>query len=135
MLRKLLLTALAGTLVMALSAWLMSSEARPTLKPDAKYRFMHCRNCGKEKLYDPDKLNECFRCGEGHPMFPTEESIAKTGLPPSPYGRMIAPLILEFNILLALLWYLSRPARRGGSEEDTEYLYTRCVKCRRKLRY
>jgi len=122
----------AGAALIAVTVWML--YPRPPQPGTEDYHFMHCPKCGTEFAYNPKLAGQpCSHCAPGrHLLVPTVDSVGRTGGPPSPFARMIVPLLLEVTLLLAAIVYLSRRPHGSGPEE--EYLHVRCV-CQRKLRY
>src|SRR3954447_10620474 len=99
----------AGAGLMAGTAWL-SYPRPPKHEPGKAYRFMSCRECGWEWHYNADLFEKgCRRCRDGPALVATMTSVKVAGGPPSPLPRLIAPLLIEVNVLLAVVWYLTRP--------------------------
>jgi len=120
-----------GTLLLGTTAW-MTYPVPPKRSSDtSKFRYMHCPQCEREQTYSPDVFDKpCLYCEKR--LVGTEESIKRSGGAPNPYGRMFIFMYVELLILMGAFWIVSRK-RSGNQEED--YLYMNCEKCRQKIRY
>lgn len=124
----------AGVVVMAATAWL-AFPSSPGPEPGVAYKFMHCPKCRREAPFDPNKRADgCKRCGDDFSLVPTVRSLKETGGAPGPYARLIAPLLVEANVLLAALLFVTR-RRSSGPAGEVEYRYTRCRACKRRMRF
>jgi Zn finger protein HypA/HybF involved in hydrogenase expression len=125
---KLISVLVLGAAAIAVTAW-GTYPRKPRTAEKADYKYMHCPECERESPYSDAPINEkCPRCDKR--MVPTEESIKTTGRS-SPYTRMFLAVYAEVLALMAAVWFVTRPRPEG----EIEYLYIRCEKCRRKLRY
>src|SRR5262249_33164798 len=110
----------------------------PQLDP-SKYKFLHCPKCGREFPYAPELDGKpCSRClPDFIALVPTAESVAQGGGLQNPFGRMLAVIIVELNILMVAVLYVESSSRRARAkaQEEQAYLYFRCIHCRRKLRF
>src|SRR5262245_53647960 len=103
--RKLIFILGAGAIVMAVTAWLL--YPRPPQPGSAHYRFMHCPQCELELPYDASKVDRpCPRCGREPHLIPTTASVAALGGSSGPFARVYGGLLLELNILLAVILYV-----------------------------
>lgn len=124
----------AGAVLMAATAWLVYPSS-PSLDPGVAYKFMHCPKCRREVPFDPNKrVDGCKRCGDDFPLVPTVRSLKETGGAPGPYARLIAPLLIEANVLLAALLFVTR-RRAAGPAGEVEYRTRRCRACKRRMRF
>jgi uncharacterized paraquat-inducible protein A len=120
-------------LVMAGTVWftLPADKARPEGDP-SKYRFLHCPECQRENMYSPGAAEQPCRYCEKK-LVPTVDSVKQPGAAgSSPYNRMGILLLVEAFVLLALTWLLFRPR---PEDQDANYLYINCDRCRQKIRY
>jgi hypothetical protein len=133
--RKLIIVLVSGAVVMAFTLFLL--YPRSPQPGSQKYKFMHCPKCGLEVPYNPDLAGKpCSRCGPfGPEMVPTTEPVALTGGSPSPFNLMFLAILFELNVLIIALLYVQHRVRKEKAKVEEEYLYFRCVHCRRKLRY
>lgn len=128
-----LFTVLAtGLLIMAGTAYLAYPSKPKSLVDLSKAKYMHCPKCMKEKLYTAAGIDiPCPYCEK--PLVATTESVTKSGSSPSsPYSQLYLFLLVEAVLLLAVVWYVTRPKAIQG---DEEYFYFNCPKCRQKIRY
>jgi hypothetical protein len=99
---------------------------------------MHCPQCGKERPYDARLLEEgCLLCGPQQRLVPTGQPVAQSGGLPSPFTRLLAPILCELTVLLAVILYVARTrtSERAAGKSAEEYFHMRCTRCSRKLRY
>ncbi len=129
---KLLGIGVVAALVFAFTASMLYPRPASDQGP---YRFIHCPNCGAEVPYNAAlEGKSCLACApEKHLLVATTYSTAQSGGPASPFARMLGPLMLEVNILLVVVWYVTLP--RPAAKVDETYFTMRCFSCRRKLRY
>jgi NAD-dependent SIR2 family protein deacetylase len=134
--RKLYVVLVLGAVVILFTVWFLYPHGVRPPFPKGDYHFMHCPNCGREMPYDEAKVEDpCPRCGPDQPfLIPTKLRVAEMGESVNPWARLIAPLLLEVNVLLVAAWFLSRHPKQGGQREG-EYRYMRCEHCRRRLRF
>lgn len=130
--RKLLSVLAAGALIMAGTAYMAYPSKPKSLVDPSNCKYMHCPKCMKEKMYSPAGIDiPCPYCEK--PLIATAEAVTKSGSAPSnPYSRLYMLLLVEVVLLLAAIWYVTRPKAIHG---DEEYFYFNCPKCSQKLRY
>lgn len=125
-----------GLVAMVLTVWFLRPMHSRGLVNKEKARYMHCLDCGKEWPFDARRFEGgCPRCGTKANLIPTEAAVLKDGATslPNPYGKMIAPLLVEGNILLAVILYLNLPKR--APKESQKQFRTRCHQCHQKISY
>jgi len=130
--RKLLSVLAVGVLIMAGTAYLVYPSRSKSLVDLSKAKYMHCPKCIKEKMYTPAGFDiPCPYCEK--PLVATTESVTNSGsTPSSPYTQLYMLLLVEVVILLAAIWYVTRPKALHG---DEEFFYFNCPKCKQKIRY
>jgi hypothetical protein len=129
--RKLVYVLAVGAILMGVTGWLTFPSRIRSVSETSKVRYVYCPDCEREQTYTPTSFdNPCLYCEKR--LVGTEESIKLRGGAPNPYGRMFVFLYVELLILMAAFWFVSRK-RPGQNEED--YLYMNCEKCRQKIRY
>lgn len=129
--RKILIVLIAGASIIAATAWLTYPGKPARIRDSSNYRYLHCPQCKREKMFSPSALDQkCLYCDKE--QVPTEESIAKTGVGPSPFARMFLLIFAELLAIMAAFWLVTR--RRGDDGSD-EFLYFNCEKCRQRIRY
>lgn len=122
-----------GSVLIGLTVW--ATSPRPAQPGKEKYRFMHSPKCGREFAYNAAMANKPrSRCGREHLLEPTTYSVAQAGGPRNPYGGMFVSVYAELTLLLAAVWCVTRPVKAAATPEVV-YSYTRCGKCKRKLRF
>jgi hypothetical protein len=134
--RKRLILLLAGAIVVAFTVFLL--YPRPPQPGSEKFRFMHCPKCGTEYPYNPELAGKpCSRCAPfGPDLVPTTESVATTGgVAVSPWNKMFVVLLVEAVVLMGAFLYVEHLVRKEKTQTQEEYLYIRCLHCRRKLRF
>lgn len=104
-----------------------------TSAKSSEFRFMHCDLCGAELVYNPKLAgSRCPRCQPPKigKLIPTTESIGAGGS--NPWRRVNIFLSFEAVFLLgAIVYLLYNPPK----PREPNYLYTRCPKCKRRLKY
>jgi hypothetical protein len=132
------LTLLTVVLVglLAASAWVFFTSATPP-EPEGPPRFLQCSECSFERPY-VQKLNgtTCQACKSGK-LHAAHRSLKDSENDWQPVFR--SPLALGLLSVTALLaaangyvwWRRVRPRRKSIKN----YLYCRCPKCKRKVRY
>lgn len=130
--RKLLSVLAAGVLIIAATAYQTYPSKAKSLVDLSKAKYMHCPKCIKEKMYTPAGFDiPCPYCEK--PLVATTEPVTKSGsAPSSPYNQLFLLLLVEVVILLAAIWFVTRPKALQG---DEEYFYFNCPKCTQKIRY
>jgi hypothetical protein len=116
--------------VVCLTVFLMW-PARGSRVVPKDYHYMYCPSCERDWAYKAEQYQKgCERCGG--PLEGARESIKAVGARPSPHGKMFAVVLLELVVGMGAVVILagSRPG-----EQEVEYLYTWCAKCRQKIRY
>jgi DNA-directed RNA polymerase subunit RPC12/RpoP len=133
--RRMVIVLVTGGCIVAFTVWLLYPGA-VSINP-SQYHFMHCPKCGREMTYNPELAGKpCSHClPERQLLVPTAESVAVTGLGgQNPFGRLFAALMVELNVLMIAILYVQYASRKAKTEE-AEYLYFRCRKCGRRLRF
>jgi hypothetical protein len=130
--RPILYVLTAGAIVVGATVWFTYPSSTSSFISDpSKYQFMYCPQCGKEEKFDLDKFaHGCKKCGSD--FVPTEQSIAVTGRPQSPFVHMFMLVFAELLVIMAAVWFISRP--RAHDPED-DFLYINCGKCKQKIRF
>ncbi|HEX3146929.1 MAG TPA: hypothetical protein VHR66_02540 [Gemmataceae bacterium] len=129
---RLLLVLSLGAAIMAATVWLTYPGVTKSSLDPAKRRYMHCPECGRERMYHPDLFDQpCPYCEKR--LVATEESVkAKSGGPASPFGLMYSVLGVELVALMAAI--LLTVKLRPPSPSEEEY-YFNCGHCGQKIRY
>jgi DNA-directed RNA polymerase subunit RPC12/RpoP len=129
---RLLLVIGLGAAVLATTAWLRYPGVPKSLVDPTKRRFMHCPECGRERMYHPDFFDQpCPYCEKR--LVATEESIkSKNGGPTSRFGLMASLLGAEVVGLMAAILFVVK--MRPRTPEDEEY-YFNCARCGQKIRF
>lgn len=128
--RNLLLVLGAGGLIIAATVWATLPSTPKSSGDPARFRFLYCPNCGREKPYTPvEKDQQCLYCDKA--MIGSAESV-KQSRGAGPYSQMIMLVFTEVVGLMFLIWLVARPRPADPREE---YIYTYCESCRQKIRY
>ena len=128
--RKYVVTLAVGAVVLAATTLLTGPGAPRRARDPSRYRYVHCPDCLREKLYTPDALDvPCAYCDKR--LVPTETSVGDRADRAGRYGTMYSLLGVEAVALMAVLLYLARPRPPG----EDEFLYIACEKCTQKIRY
>jgi len=99
--------------------------------------FLHCPKCQYERPYDPQFEGKlCPRCRTTL-LEASRESIRAGGrkLPALRRSPIAFGLIVLTGLLLAANLYHLWRSRKANDKPENLYLYLRCIKCRRRVRY
>jgi uncharacterized paraquat-inducible protein A len=129
---RLLLVLVGGAAVMAATAWFTYPGQTKSVVDPAKRRYMHCEECGRERMYHPDFFDQpCPYCDKR--LVATEESVkGKSSGPTSRFGLMSCVLGAELVALMAAILLVAKQRRERGQEET---YYFNCGRCNQKIRF
>lgn len=118
--------------VVALTVLVMRPSARKPFKGDpAKVKYMSCPVCDREWSYRAELYEAgCTRCGG--PLDATVESVKVSGRGASTSSKLFALILVELTVGMAVAVYI---ASRKPAEEEIEYFYLQCAKCKQRIRY
>jgi ribosomal protein S27E len=119
-----------GAMLMGVTAWMTYPSVPKRSSESSAFRFLHCPECEREQTYSLSMIDKsCLYCEKR--LVATEESIKRPGGAPRQFGRMFMILYAELLALMAACWIVSR---NWPGQDEVDYLYMNCEKCRQKIR-
>jgi hypothetical protein len=125
-------------LVLATAGLIGASYAvlAPTaVKKGTEYKFMHCKECGFERPYEPTMADRpCPMCRPPKVGYfvPTMERIGG-GTQVSPWWSFRIAAAAEVVAFMAGLWWVL--SRKRPAADEGEEMYCRCPHCKWRLRF